>query len=92
MSNPYWFAMAIEFCQGDGALSSVEVAPNGSPQFRWMENIWGAVWAAHVDPSFRGPYSFKLISRNNEAVVAFNVVPYTFVPGQTYYSQVNFRS
>lgn len=91
MANPYWFAMAIEFCEGDGGLNSVEVSVNGSQQFRWMENIWGAVWAAHVDPSFRGPYTFRLVSRNNEPVVAFNAVPYAFVPGQAYYSHVNFR-
>ncbi|KAJ9561335.1 hypothetical protein OSB04_006495 [Centaurea solstitialis] len=90
-TNPYWFAMAIEFCEGDGALNSVEVAPFGSPHFRWMLNTWGAVWTAHIDPSFRGPFSFKLTSRRNEVVVAHHAVPYGFVPGQTYYSQVNFN-
>ncbi|KVI11030.1 Barwin-like endoglucanase [Cynara cardunculus var. scolymus] len=90
MTNPYWFAMAIEFCEGDGGLNSVEVAPFGSPQFRWMQNTWGAVWTAHIDPSFRGPFSFRLISRRNEAVIAYHAVPYGFVPGQTYYSQINF--
>nr|XP_043618717.1 expansin-B15-like [Erigeron canadensis] len=92
MSNPYWFGMAIEFCEGDGGLISVEVSANGAQQFRWMKNIWGAVWAAQVDPSFRGPYTIRLISGNHEPVVAFNAIPYGFAPGQTYYSHVNFRS
>ncbi|CAI9294282.1 unnamed protein product [Lactuca saligna] len=89
--NPYWFAMAVEFCEGDGGLDAVEVAANGSQEFRCMENIWGAVWAVSIDPSFRGPFSFRLFSRKNEGVVALKAIPYTFVPGQTYYSHVNFR-
>lgn len=92
MTNAYWLAMAVEFCEGDGGLSSVEVSANGSQQFKWMQNIWGAVWAAHVDPSFHGPYTIRLISRNNEPVVAFNAIPYGFAPGQKYYSHINFRS
>ncbi|MFS8012324.1 putative rlpA-like protein, double-psi beta-barrel [Helianthus anomalus] len=92
MANPYWFAMTIEFCAGDGGLSSVGVASDGSQQFRLMKNIWGAVWAVDVDPSFRGPYSFKLISQIDEPVIATNAVPSDFVPGQSYYSLVNFRS
>ncbi|KAK1409682.1 hypothetical protein QVD17_36211 [Tagetes erecta] len=92
MANPYWFAIAVKFCGGDGGLRSIEVASNGSQQFRWMENIWGAVWAAQVDPSFHGPYTFRLTSGNNEPVVAINAVPFGFVAGQNYFSQVNFRS
>ncbi|XP_076891007.1 expansin-B15-like [Bidens hawaiensis] len=92
MVNPYWFSMAVEFCAGDGGLSSIEIAPFGSQQFRSMENIWGAVWAVHIDPSFHGPYTFRLTSPNNEPVIAVDAVPLGFVPGKSYYSLVNFRS
>ncbi|KAD7479948.1 hypothetical protein R6Q59_008741 [Mikania micrantha] len=92
MANPYWFALTVQFCDGNGGLSSVEVAANGSQQFRLMKNIWGAVWAVDVDPSFRGPYSFRLIALNNEQVIAINALPFGFVPGKSYYSLVNFRS
>lgn len=91
MVNPYWFAMAVEFCDGDGGLDAVEIGLNGSKEFRSMENTWGAVWALNIDPSFRGPYSFRLTSRRNEAVLALNAVPHGFKPGKTYYSHVNFR-
>ncbi|XP_023734986.1 expansin-B15-like [Lactuca sativa] len=89
-TNPNWFATAIEFEDGDGGLSSVEISPAGSQQFVPMKNIWGAVWEADVSPSFHGPYSFKLKSPTGKVVVASNVVPNGFVPGQTYFSDVNF--
>nr|KAJ0184541.1 hypothetical protein LSAT_V11C900504020 [Lactuca sativa] len=89
-TNPNWFAPAIEFEDGDGGLSSVEISPAGSQQFVPMKNIWGAVWEADVSPSFHGPYSFRLRSPTGKVVVASNVVPNGFVPGQTYFSNVNF--
>ncbi|XP_076946913.1 expansin-B15-like [Bidens hawaiensis] len=92
MANPYWFSMAVEFCAGDGGISSIEISSFGSQQFRSMENTWGAVWAVHIDPSFRAPYSFRLTSGNNEPVIAVNAIPFGFAPGKNYYSLVNFRS
>ncbi|KAL4565347.1 hypothetical protein LXL04_029438 [Taraxacum kok-saghyz] len=89
--NPYWFAMAVEFSDGDGGINGVEIAPNGSQKFRSMQNTWGAVWAANIDPYFRGPFSFRLTSHKGETIVAKNAVPYRFKPGQTYHSHVNFR-
>nr|GEV94911.1 expansin-B15-like [Tanacetum cinerariifolium] len=89
-SNPNWFAMAIESDAGDGGLRSVEIAPAGTHNFVQMTNTWGAVWAANIDPSFRAPFSFRLVSLKNKMVVAENDVPANFVPGQIYSSNVNF--
>ncbi|KAJ9552339.1 hypothetical protein OSB04_016384 [Centaurea solstitialis] len=91
-TNPYWFATAIEYGNGDGGLWSVEIAHSGSQGFVPMRNIWGAVWQADVNPSnFLGPFSFRLTSAStNNVVIATNAVPSGFVPGQTYFSNVNF--
>ena len=89
-SNPNWFATAIEFDAGDGGLRSVEIAPAGTHNFVQMTNTWGAVWAANIDPSFRAPFSFRLVSATNKMVVAGNAIPANFVPGQIYSSHVNF--
>ena len=89
-TNPNWFATAIEYENGDGGVGSVEMAPSGSQGFVPMKNIWGAVWQADVNPSFRGPFSFRLTSSTNKVLIARNAVPSTFVPGQTYFSNVNF--
>ncbi|KAJ0752556.1 putative rlpA-like protein, double-psi beta-barrel [Helianthus annuus] len=89
-TNPNWFATRIEFTEGDGGLRSVEIAPAGTQEFVPMNNIWGAVWVANIDSSFKGPYSFRLTSPINAVAVAINAVPMDYVPGQTYFSNVNF--
>ncbi|KAK9073929.1 hypothetical protein SSX86_006523 [Deinandra increscens subsp. villosa] len=88
--NPYWFSVKIEYADGVGALRSVEIAPAGTQNFVPMTNIWGAVWVANVNPSFKGPFSFRLTSTDNTVLVARNAIPSRFVPGQTYFSHVNF--
>ncbi|KVI01785.1 expansin-B15-like [Cynara cardunculus var. scolymus] len=90
-TNPNWFATAIEFVDGVGEVQVVKIAQAGSKTFVPMYNSWGAVWAANINPPFRGPYSFLLTSPKNKTIVAYEVVPSNFVPGQTYYSHVNFN-
>ncbi|GJT76772.1 barwin-like endoglucanase [Tanacetum coccineum] len=46
-TNPNWFATSIEFVDGDGKLSYVEIAQAHLTNFVPMQNTWGAVWA-HV--------------------------------------------
>ena len=89
-TNPFWFASAIEFVDGVGEVESVKIAQAGSNNFVPMHNSWGAVWEANISPSFRGPFSFLVTSPTSKAITAFNVVPSDFVPGKTYYSNVNF--
>ncbi|XP_024965753.1 expansin-B15-like [Cynara cardunculus var. scolymus] len=88
--NPYWFATAIEYADGDGGFGSIEIAAGGSQNFVGMDNIWGAVWKKDIDPSFIGPFSFRLTSVDGKTVVATNVIPATFSPGSKYSSSVNF--
>ncbi|KAJ9548788.1 hypothetical protein OSB04_021331 [Centaurea solstitialis] len=89
-SNPYWFAMAIEYVNGDGGVDRVEIAAGGAQSYSPMDNIWGAVWEKGIAPSFKPPYSFKLTSGDGKTLVATNVIPLNFSPGQKYASTVNF--
>ncbi|KAK9054966.1 hypothetical protein SSX86_026045 [Deinandra increscens subsp. villosa] len=89
--NPYWFAVALEYADGDGGFGSVEIAPDGTQNFVPMENIWGAVWRRDIDPSFQPPFSFRLTSVDGKTVVANNVIPPAFGVGQKYTSLVNFN-
>ncbi|PWA75083.1 Barwin-like endoglucanase [Artemisia annua] len=89
-TNPNWFATSIEFVDGAGELGYVEIAQAHSTNFVKMQNTWGAVWVANISPSFHAPFSFRLTSPTHKAITAYNVVPHQFVPGKTYYSNVNF--
>lgn len=88
--NPYWFATAIEYANGDGGFGRVEISPNGTQKFSAMENIWGAVWEKDISPTFKAPFSFKLTSGDGKTLVASNVVPTNYSAGQKYSSTVNF--
>ncbi|KAI3781677.1 hypothetical protein L2E82_11698 [Cichorium intybus] len=89
-TNPFWFATAIEYVNGDGSLSKVEMASAGSPLFTPMKNTWGAVWQKDTAVLFKPPYSFKLTSGDGKTITATNAVPANYKPGQKYSSTVNF--
>ncbi|MFS7997599.1 putative major pollen allergen Lol pI, expansin, cellulose-binding-like domain-containing protein [Helianthus anomalus] len=89
-TNRYWFAAAIEYTNGDGVLSRVEVAAGGTQTFSSMDNIWGAVWKKDINDSFKGPLSFKLTSADGKTLVASNAIPANYSPGRKYSSNVNF--
>nr|XP_043619853.1 expansin-B4-like [Erigeron canadensis] len=88
--NQYWFAVALEYADGDGGFRSVDIAANGGTKFVPMDNLWGALWKVDIDQSFKGPYSFRLTSEDGKTIVAKNVIPHDFTDGQKYTSQVNF--
>ncbi|KAI3676326.1 hypothetical protein L1987_85932 [Smallanthus sonchifolius] len=90
-SNPNWFATAIEYTNGDGALSHVEIADGGTKKFSTMDNTWGAVWKKDIAASFKPPFSFKLTSGDGKTVVANNVIPENYSPGQKYSSNIKAR-
>ncbi|CAN0905307.1 EXPB15, partial [Linum grandiflorum] len=89
-SNPYYLASVIEFENGDGELGRVEVKQASS---NWipMQRLWGALWKLNSGSPLGGPLSFRLTSKTSKkTIVAQNVLPYGWQPGQTYRSAVNF--
>ncbi|CAL1403573.1 unnamed protein product [Linum trigynum] len=91
-SNQFYLATVIEFENGDGELGYVEMkqAANSDP---WvpMQRSWGAQWKLNSGSALRAPLSFRLTSATSKrSVVAENVIPYGWTPGQTYWSNVNF--
>ncbi|KAJ0835237.1 putative rlpA-like protein, double-psi beta-barrel [Helianthus annuus] len=89
-TNQSWFATAIEYTNGDGALSHVEIAHSGASDFSSMDNIWGAVWKKDINESFKAPFSLRLTSGDGKTLVASNVIPQNYSAGHKYSSNVNF--
>ncbi|KAJ4727193.1 Beta-expansin [Melia azedarach] len=93
-SNPDYFATLIEYEDGDGDLSSVELK-QALDTDSWvpMQQSWGAVWKLDAGSALRAPLSIRLTAaESGNTVIANNVIPAGWKPGQTYRSLVNFKA
>ncbi|URD88723.1 atexpb2, expb2, athexp beta 1.4 atexpb2 (expansin b2) [Musa troglodytarum] len=91
-SNPYYFAVVIEFEDGDGDLSAVDVKQAGSGSWLPTQQSWGAVWKLNSGSPLQAPLSIRLTSGlSGKTLVATNVIPVGWQPGATYNSIVNFK-
>ncbi|TVU28957.1 hypothetical protein EJB05_20496 [Eragrostis curvula] len=91
-SNTYYLAMLVEYESGDGELRGVEFMQSGAPN-SWapMERSWGAVWRYNSPgPALQAPFSVRLNSGSGKTLVATNVIPAGWKPGDTYRSVVNY--
>ncbi|XAR63215.1 hypothetical protein NMG60_11023078 [Bertholletia excelsa] len=90
-SNPNYFAALIEFEDGDGDLSSVDLKEAADTE-SWlpMQQSWGAVWKLNSGSTLQAPFSLKLTGESGKTLVANNVIPAGWEPGKTYRSIVNF--
>lgn len=90
-SNPSYFATAIEYEGGDGDLRAVELKQSGDGSWVAMQQLWGAVWKLNWGSQLRPPMSIRLTTlKSGNSLVAKDVIPNGWQPGQTYQSLVNF--
>ncbi|KAK6926429.1 RlpA-like protein, double-psi beta-barrel domain [Dillenia turbinata] len=92
-SNPNYFAVVIEFEDGDGDLGGVALMEESAKSSEWrtMQQSWGAVWKLDAGSTLQAPFSIKLTSLySGQTVVAKDVIPDGWQPGATYRSVVNF--
>ncbi|CAL0306198.1 unnamed protein product [Lupinus luteus] len=93
-SSPYYFAIEVEYENGDGNLVETALQQTGSNTWMPMFRSWGARWALNPGSSLNPPFSIKLTEaredNNNKTIVAENVIPINWQPGQVYRSFVNF--
>ncbi|XP_030463568.2 putative expansin-B2 [Syzygium oleosum] len=92
-SNSNYFAVLVEYEEGDGDLAAVSLkeASMGSEEWRSMQQSWGAVWKLDAASEMQPPFSIQLTSQySRETIVAKNVIPENWKPGATYRSLVNY--
>ncbi|KAK4476493.1 hypothetical protein RD792_015647 [Penstemon davidsonii] len=90
-SNGNYFATTVEYENG-GGLAGVELK-QGSGAWLRMQPSWGAVWKLDAPSGLNPPFTIRLTAggnSNGKTVVAENVIPANYNPGQTYRSVVNF--
>lgn len=79
---------------GDGDLYSVELQTMNSKDEEWlpMQHSWGATWKIDLANGVKGPFSIRLTTlRTKQVIVAKNVIPANWEPGNSYKSLVNFN-
>lgn len=93
-SNQEYFAVAIEYEDGDGDLDKVELKEAlDSASWYSMQHSWGAVWKLDEGSPLKAPFSIRLTTlKSGKTIVANNVIPAGWSPDQTYRSIVNFNT
>nr|CAD1844882.1 unnamed protein product [Ananas comosus var. bracteatus] len=95
-SNPVYFAILIEYEDGDGDLASVDLMEGAGPTAgTWtpMRESWGAIWRLDSDHALQGPFSIRLSTlTSGKTLVASNVIPADWQPLSTYRSIVNYSN
>ncbi|OWM75707.1 hypothetical protein CDL15_Pgr021872 [Punica granatum] len=96
-SNSNYFAVVIEYEEGDGDLLGVALkeantnSSAGLEEWRAMQQSWGAVWKLDAGSQLQPPFSIRLTSQySQQTLVARNVIPKNWKPGATYRSLVNY--
>ncbi|OMO98197.1 Major pollen allergen Lol pI [Corchorus olitorius] len=90
-SNTNYFAVLVEFEDGDGDLAGVYLK-EASGRWRAMQQSWGAVWKLDAGAALHPPFSLRLVSQySGQILVANNVIPQGWKPGVTYRSLVNYH-
>ncbi|KAL5999832.1 hypothetical protein ACLOJK_038118 [Asimina triloba] len=94
-SNPYYFAVIVEFLEEDGDVSKVELqdaaAKKKSDSWMPMQQSWGADWKLDAGgKALEPPFSIRLTSEFGKTLVATDVIPQGWQAGATYRSVVNF--
>ncbi|KAF7844897.1 putative expansin-B2 [Senna tora] len=92
-SSQNYFAVMTEYEDGDGSLAKMELKDaQTSSSWLSMQQSWGATWKLDSPSNLQPPFSLRLTSaQSGQTVVADNVIPAGWQPGQTYRSVVNFN-
>ncbi|CAI9101320.1 OLC1v1038614C1 [Oldenlandia corymbosa var. corymbosa] len=90
-SNRYFFAVAVEYENGDGDVASLEIQPAGWRQFVPMQQMYGSTYKWNIPNGANAPYSIRVTEvESRRSAVAQNVIPRGWTPGAHYTANVNF--
>ncbi|KAL2326613.1 hypothetical protein Fmac_025671 [Flemingia macrophylla] len=85
--NQEYFAVVVEYEDGDGEIDKVELREASSASWYPMQRSWGAAWKLNNGSPLNAPLSIRLTTfSSGQTVVANNVIPVGWNPGQTYRS------
>ena len=89
-SNPVYFAVLVEFEDGDGDAVQVDLMEAGSGSWTPMRESWGSIWRLDSNHRLQAPFSLRTTNESGKQLVASNVIPANWVPNTYYRSIVQF--
>ncbi|KAF8728079.1 hypothetical protein HU200_018658 [Digitaria exilis] len=95
-SNPVYFAVLVEYEDGDGDVVQVDLmeskTAHGPPTGRWtpMRESWGSIWRMDTNHRMQAPFSIRIRNESGKTLVAKNVIPANWRPNTFYRSFVQY--
>ncbi|KAL6905314.1 hypothetical protein ACP4OV_002915 [Aristida adscensionis] len=95
-SNPVYFAVLVEYEDGDGDVVQVDLmeskTAHGPPTGRWtpMRESWGSIWRLDTNHRLQAPFSIRIRNESGKTLVAKNVIPANWRPNTFYRSFVQY--
>ncbi|CAM8996147.1 unnamed protein product [Rhodiola kirilowii] len=70
-SNPYYFAVLIEYVPEDGDLDQVDLQQTSiTDSWQPMQQSESAVWALNSGTELQGPFSFRITTSTSDTLIA----------------------
>uniref|UniRef100_A0ACD5U4B5 Uncharacterized protein n=1 Tax=Avena sativa TaxID=4498 RepID=A0ACD5U4B5_AVESA len=92
-SNPVYFAVLVEYEEGDGDVVQVDLMESRGPGGgRWtrMRESWGSIWRLDSNHRLQAPFSIRIRNESGKTLVANKVIPANWRPNTFYRSFVQY--
>jgi hypothetical protein len=88
-SNPVYFAVLVEYEDGDGDVDVVQVDLMEGNSGSWtpMRESWGSIWRLDSNHRLTAPFSLSITNESGKTLVANKVIPENWAPN-TYYRSI----
>jgi hypothetical protein len=89
-SNPVYFAVLVEYEDGDGDVVQVDLMESKTGRWTPMRESWGSVWRLDSNHRLRAPFSIRIRNESGKTLVARDVIPANWRPNTFYRSIVQY--
>jgi hypothetical protein len=89
-SNPVYFAVLVEYEDGDGDVVQVDLMESKTRRWAPMRESWGSVWRLDSNHRLRAPFSIRIRNESGKTLVARDVIPANWRPNTFYRSIVQY--
>jgi len=89
-SSQVYFAVLVEYENGDGDVVQVDLMEKGSRLWTPMRESWGSIWRLDSNHRLQPPFSIRTRSDSGKTLVARDVIPANWRPNTFYRSIVQY--